>query len=140
MMMDQLSYDQRWKSLIVDVNEHFGVDIKDRYRGVNFVEARYIYYHICYKVFNMTLSEVGKTIDRDHATILHGLKQFDVWMEYDDLFKKKFLEFFSGRRYKIQKKNFDKEELEYQLDKAISKIQMLENKIEKLRSEKKISE
>ncbi len=140
MMMDQLSYDQRWKALIADVNEHFGVDIKDRYRGVNYVEARNMYYHICYKVFNMTLSEVGKTIDRNHATILHGLRQFEVWMEYDDVFKRKFLEFFSGRRYKIQRKNFDKEELEYQLDKAISKIQMLENKIEKLRSEKKISE
>lgn len=140
MMMAQLSYDQRWKSLIADVNEHFGVDIKDRYRGVNYVEARNMYYHICYKVFNMTLSEVGKTIDRNHATILHGLRQFEVWMEYDDVFKRKFLEFFSGRRYKIERKNFDKEELEYQLDKAISKIQMLENKIEKLRSEKKISE
>jgi hypothetical protein len=139
-MMAQLSYDQRWKSLIADVNEHFGVDIKDRYRGVNYVEARNMYYHICYKVFNMTLSEVGKTIDRNHATILHGLRQFEVWMEYDDVFKRKFLEFFSGRRYKIERKNFDKEELEYQLDKAISKIQMLENKIEKLRSEKKISE
>jgi hypothetical protein len=140
MMMDQLSYDERWKALIDDVNEHFGVNIKDKYRGTNYVEARNMYCHICYKVFNMTLSEIGKTIDRNHATILHALRQFEVWMQYDDLFKKKFLEFFSGRRYKIQRKNFDKEELEYQLDKAISKILMLENKIKKLRSEKKISE
>jgi len=140
MMMDQLSYDQRWKFLIADLNEHFGVDIKDRYRGVNYVEARNMYFHICYKLFNMSLTAIGKTIDRDHSTVLHGLRQFEVWMEYDDLFKKKFLEFFSGRRYKIQKENFDKEELEYQLDKAISEIEFLENKIRKLRSEKKISE
>ena len=78
----------------------FGVSVdkilsKNRARRI--VWIRYILYNYLKSTGSMTLTEVGKVFNRDHATVIHGLKKhsdFLVWndlefIEMDDYFKER---------------------------------------------------
>lgn len=48
------------------------------------VYARAIYFKLCKEHTRKSLSEIGSCVDRDHATVLHGIKIFDdVILEYE---------------------------------------------------------
>lgn len=48
------------------------------------VYARAIYFKLCREHTLKSLSEIGSCVDRDHATVLHGIKIFDdVILEYE---------------------------------------------------------
>ncbi len=57
-------------------------DIKDlstRSRKRFIVDCRYVYYYLCQKyVKKFILANCGSEIDRDHASVMHGLKEFDA--------------------------------------------------------------
>jgi hypothetical protein len=64
-------------------------DISVKSRKAYIVKARYIYMELCMtfksRLYHTSLDYIGKTINRDHATVLHGLKKFD----YDNLYELK---------------------------------------------------
>ena len=83
------------------VEKETGVaDISVNSRKRHIVESRAVYYKLCRvflpKRYN-TLSVIGDTVNRDHASVLHGLKLFDSFSDkkhfvlyrkaYDKLFK-----------------------------------------------------
>ncbi len=49
------------------------------------VYARALYYGICREVTNLSLDEIGKTLDQNHATVLHSIKNvfsnLEFWSE-----------------------------------------------------------
>ena len=48
------------------------------------VYQRAIYYRICREFTNKSLKDIGYSIGRDHATVLHGMKlfkNFEMWGE-----------------------------------------------------------
>ena len=48
------------------------------------VYQRAIYYRICREFTNKTIKDIGYSIGRDHATVLHGIKlfkNFEMWGE-----------------------------------------------------------
>ena len=49
-------------------------DISDRSQKRKFSDARHIYSFICYSQKLGTYEEIGKAIQRDHATILHSFR------------------------------------------------------------------
>jgi len=51
------------------------IDIKSRKREVVYMRA--IYYKLCKEFTFESLVKIGKTINKDHATVIHGLKVFD---------------------------------------------------------------
>ena len=57
-------------------------DIKDlatRSRKRHIVDSRYVYYHLCQKYVNQfILADCGSEVDRDHAMVMHGLREFDA--------------------------------------------------------------
>ena len=57
------------------------IDLKTRQR--KYVEARAIYYKLLRDNSRMSLA-IGKTMNRDHATALHSLKNIKDWLEYDE--------------------------------------------------------
>ena len=129
MMMDRLLYDTRWKDLKKDINKHFALDINDKNRGRHLVEARWIYYHICFKFFDMPVLRIGKSLNKNHATVLYGLNQFKIFYDIDPVFKQKFHKFLTGKQYHFIEKDLSKEELEYQLNIALSQIVKLKKQI-----------
>jgi len=56
--------------------------VKSRKRHV--VYRRYVVFYYLRYCKDMTLSEIGKASGFDHATVIHGLKQFDNMMKMND--------------------------------------------------------
>jgi len=68
------------------------------------VYQRAIYYRICREFTNKTIKDIGYSIGRDHATVLHGIKlfkNFEMWGEY------KLLDSYAKIKNKVQE-NQDK--------------------------------
>lgn len=53
------------------------IDLSSKSRRRENVYARSLYFKICKKVTNCSLASIGRTVNRDHATVLHGIKVFD---------------------------------------------------------------
>ncbi len=64
----------------IDLNNKDTLKCRDR----DFVEARGIYYKLLRKYTNMTYLKIGKTVNKDHATVLYGSKVFKYWLEQDE--------------------------------------------------------
>jgi len=86
------------------INDFFGIDIDEPTRIEKYVEARMIYYWLCYYFTNMNLSRIAKTVNKNHATVLHGIKNFPIFMETDKEFKEKFLAIYETLKEDVQKK------------------------------------
>lgn len=115
--------------------EFFKIDIEKQTRKREVVEARYMYYEIC-RIWRMSLNEIGKSVGRDHATVLHGTKRFKILCDVDMEFKSNFdslktiVDFRSSRRVtpKLNGKS-----LSHQLADALKMIENLENENNDLR-------
>lgn len=86
------------------INDFFGIDIDEPTRIQKYVEARMIYYWLCFYFTNMNLSRIAKTVKKNHATVLHGIKNFPIFMETDKEFKEKFLAIYETLKEDVQKK------------------------------------
>ena len=51
------------------------IDVKSRRRDITYMRA--IYYKLCKEFTLEPLHRIGKTINRNHATVLNGLKTFE---------------------------------------------------------------
>ena len=72
--------------LIKAINRALKIDIKSKSRKREIVYARFIFYN---KLRNSkeryySFQNIGDFLGKDHATIIHGLKQYDILKEYDD--------------------------------------------------------
>lgn len=72
-------------SLCKLINE-LGLDTKSRKREL--VYARYVFYKELNK--HESLQRIGDFFNRDHATVLHGIRQYDTFMSFNDA---QFLDF-----------------------------------------------
>ena len=61
---------------------------KDRVR-LN-VDARRIVYRLCRELLNITYTRIARYFDKNHASVLHGLKQFDALFETDREFRRNY--------------------------------------------------
>ena len=66
------------------VNEVTGQDILENSRVRDVVVARCIFWHILRKRTRMSSTEMGRFVNRDHASVLHGIKTLDNLMSYDN--------------------------------------------------------
>jgi hypothetical protein len=72
---------ERFKK-IIELETGINVDIVSRKR--NFVEIRALYYKMLRDVLGMTLQSIADTVNKDHATVLHSIKNFDIWASYSE--------------------------------------------------------
>lgn len=64
------------------VQNEFGIrDIGTKKRVSNIVHARWVYFKLARKYTNTSYASIGSVVNRDHATVLHGLKYIDYDME-----------------------------------------------------------
>lgn len=59
------------------IDTEFDIDISKNTRKREYVEARCLYYKLAKEYTKLTLERIGAVLNRDHATVLHGLK--NVW-------------------------------------------------------------
>tara|TARA_R100000951_G_scaffold32887_1_gene27963 strand:+ start:1735 stop:2178 length:444 start_codon:yes stop_codon:yes gene_type:complete len=74
------------------IQEESGLDnILKNTRKRNYVDARRIYYHILRNYHYLSLDKIGKLSgNRNHATVLHGLRNVDFLIKYDPDLSKLF--------------------------------------------------
>ena len=72
---------ERFKQIIA-LETGIDVDIVSRKR--NFVEVRALYYKLLRDILGMTLHSIADTVNKDHATVLHSLNNFDNWSSYSE--------------------------------------------------------
>ena len=105
------------------------ISIKNRTREM--AQARFIYFKLARKYCRYaSLSKIGKLVKRDHATVINGLKKFDMEAKYDpymyDVYDNiaKHLDIYyikPGR----------KENADITFDKMVDRIETLEDKLYK---------
>lgn len=65
------------------VEEEFNVQIIRKTRRREYVEARAMYYKLLLDKKNMTLTQIAKTLNKNHATVLNAKRRLRDWMETD---------------------------------------------------------
>lgn len=70
------------------VKQEYGYDVDSPTRKREVVEARAMFYSVLKNFTNLTLTGIARTVGKNHATVLHGLKNFDLWKKQN-----KYLEF-----------------------------------------------
>lgn len=69
------------------VNNYFELNIKRNTRKRPYVEARAIYFKLCRDFTRLSLEQIGNKVNRNHASVLHGIKTLNNWVGYDDRIK-----------------------------------------------------
>ncbi len=88
------------------------IDVKSRRRDITYMRA--IYYKLCKEFTLEPLHRIGKTINRNHATVLNGLKTFEHVI--DNFWEKEYFDHYiiiknhlkTKATLKIKKSNPDK--------------------------------
>ncbi len=65
------------------VEEEFNVQIIRKTRRREYVEARAMYYKLLLDKKKMSLTQIAKTLNKHHATVLNAKKRLRDWMETD---------------------------------------------------------
>ena len=76
----------RTEEIIDTINDTLKVDIRSRTRKREVVYSRFIYFHLMRNKLkrHYSLTEIGSFLKKDHTTVMHGLKQFDILIDYED--------------------------------------------------------
>lgn len=92
-------------------------------RRADYVEARMLYFVFCREFTKMGLSQIGNTLEprKNHATVLHSIRQFENWSEKDKSLQNKYNKLKAKMRYVIDVKN------EMDIVEALTKLQDLES-------------
>lgn len=94
--LNELEY--RVLEIISKIHDVGMITILSKYRGIEAVEARTQYMVLLYNLFGYTTVEVGKTLSRDHSTVIHSKDSHDTILEinqnkaYVDNFNRVLLE------------------------------------------------
>ena len=84
------------KELKKVIKEITGVDINEVSRKREIIEARAVYYKILKQIDKKkSLKSIGASVGKDHATVLHSLKNYDMFEQFNPtlkLFKKQILQ------------------------------------------------
>jgi len=76
------------ENLKTDLNTFFQISIEKGTKTNEEVYARMIFFKIC-KIIDCTITstKLGKSVNKDHATVLYSLKKFEQFYTYDKKFK-----------------------------------------------------
>ncbi len=71
------------EAIILNVEEVLGLDPRLNTRKREYIFARAVVYDILRKHLRMSLTDIAKVFNKNHATVLHSLKQLPYIIKYD---------------------------------------------------------
>lgn len=77
------------ESLKQIVNEIFLIDIDSKRRKRTIVDGRKVYSKIL-RDLGYSYQHIGNTLDKDHCSIIHYVKNIDSLLEFDSVFNKRY--------------------------------------------------
>ena len=115
-------------------DEYFDYDIGIKCRVQTIAENRFYYYYFCKSfLIGVTTTVIGENCGyKDHSSVVHGLKRFDILYQVDDIFKERYnaFEHEALKRFKIDFTNAPDS-----VSEQLKKIYRLEIKIQNLNLE-----
>lgn len=82
------------KFILETVSNHFNVkveEIKSKKRNQPITNARQVYMYLTREILNESLLNIGKSIDRDHSTVIHGIEKIEEKLKTDKKFEANIL-------------------------------------------------
>jgi len=73
------------------VENHFGFFINVKSRKRHLVDARKIYFKLCRELTKKSLTEIGRSMELDHATALHNIRGCKDLFQTDPEFKRNYI-------------------------------------------------
>jgi len=73
------------------VENHFGFFINVKSRKRHLVDARKIYFKLCRELTKKSLTEIGRSMERDHASVLHNIRSCKDLFQTDPEFKRNYI-------------------------------------------------
>ncbi len=68
----------RIEDILKLVEKETNLDVTKKTRKREYVYARSVYFKICREKTLASFREIGELVGRDHASVIHGIKVFDV--------------------------------------------------------------
>ena len=62
-----------------------GLDLSKKTRQSDYVYGRMVYFHLARTKTNAPLNKIGLLVERDHTTVLHGIKKYKDYIKYKDI-------------------------------------------------------
>jgi hypothetical protein len=72
------------------VEKAFNIKICNSTRKFDYVFARSCYYYLCRTYTPLSLQKISKTLNKNHATVMHGLKELPYILKHDERCNKLF--------------------------------------------------
>ena len=69
----------------VQVSKELGLSLNRNTRRREYVYARAIYFKLSREFTNFSFKEIGHLVDKDHASVMHGMKVFEMLEFHKDL-------------------------------------------------------
>lgn len=71
--------------ILKKANKFFEEDITKERRTANLAYCRYVYFYTARKMFGdvISLTEIGRSVNKDHATVIYGIKRAEEAEKYD---------------------------------------------------------
>lgn len=72
------------QKIIELINQELAVDITQECRKRDIIEARALYFYVIKKLYpKRPLKSIGTVLGKDHTTVIHALKNFAMYEEYN---------------------------------------------------------
>lgn len=82
--IEQITLNKQTKKIALTiVNNYFNISINRNTRQRSYVLARSIFYKVLRDNTKMSFQEIASIFKKNHATVLHSIKQLEGYMEYD---------------------------------------------------------
>lgn len=116
------------------VQQVYKIDITRNRRTINYVQARAIYYKLCLEYTPLNITAIAKTMGKNHATMLHSLKQFDIYLRFIPKFKENYNfikgAFLEAEMFPHRDKRMTMDELIVKYNELIVEVDSLREKLE----------
>jgi hypothetical protein len=96
---------QKVKAVKSLVNTYLNVNVDLKAKNRDLINARAICYKILRDECNMTNSAIARHFSKNHATILHAMKEFPYMLKADSIMKKEY--WFLRDEWKAQAGDYD---------------------------------
>lgn len=118
------------------VENQTGLDLSNKSRERNYAYARAIYFYLCRQYTRNTTTQIGKSLGKNHATVLHAINNIiPTVLKYDKALASVCLDFKGGEveYIDVRKRKIDLIDENVKLK---TKNALLKNKIESVNSNK----
>lgn len=114
------------KSLI---ERNFKVKIDTRARQRDIVYARALYFKLCRDMTLESMSKIGKLVNRDHSSVVHGVKLFD---ETISVYEPRYERFYRKIKEVAGKETIEEKMFKEEIQGIKSEIALLQDKCQEI--------